>query len=145
MIDIRPWCPADKPLIMHAFKKVMRAQGPRWMVAPESFGDPTYMPENFFSHILVPKLDEALERVGAMVACSKTDPDLIFGFRIGNDDLTHFVFVKSPYRKMGFARRLFKGVKEEHTYTVSTPTERRLRQRGHIPKTWRLTNTGLWL
>lgn len=143
-IDVRVWREDDLPLILQSWRRVLRAQGPRWLVKPQSYGDPTYMPDAFFFRFVSPLLDAALYRTGAMVACSKTDSDLVYGFRVGDCDVTHFAFVKSPYRRLGIARALFEGVTPKHLYTTSTPTERRLRSRGKIPSTWRLSNDDFW-
>jgi len=144
MIDLRPWRLGDEALILHSWRKVLRSQGPKWLVSPERYKDPSYMPANFFDRFVVPQLAKALNADGAVVACSKTDDDLVYGFRVGNPGVTHFVFVKSPYRRMGVCRALFTGVETNHRYTMSTPTERRIRQRGHVPEAWRLSNDAFW-
>lgn len=141
---VRPWCPEDRSLILHTWHRVYRQQGPRWVIPNERGRDPQYMPTYFYDKAIGPQLRAALDRTGAIVACSKEDNDVVFGFRVGDADVTHFTFVKSPYRRMGIARLLFDGISEEHRYTLSTPVERRLRKRGKLPKSWFYDFEGLW-
>lgn len=44
--------------------------------------------------------------VSAKVMCLDEDPDTIIGYAVYNDNMLHWVFVKRPFRKFGFAKEL---------------------------------------
>jgi hypothetical protein len=97
------------------------------------------MPKRVFDRVVIPRLERILRESGCTVACSTNDPDLVYGFRIG-DDPVHFVFVKSIYRRMGFAKRL---CPDAGTYTLSTPSLRRLASAGKL-EGWTYDWLGYW-
>lgn len=139
---------ADTPLIMQSWLSTVREFGPRWLRFPPKRGRqdplPDYMPSMFFDRIVQPRLRRILYDEGATVACSVEDPGLVYGFRVGGGKRLHFIFVKSHYRRMGIAKALCAGLPEDTVYTLTTPTERRVRKANKIPDGWRFDMNGMW-
>jgi hypothetical protein len=53
-------------------------------------------------------LDHLFSRPGIVirVACLESDPDVILGFSVAQNNVLHFVFVKPQWRKIGIAKML---------------------------------------
>jgi hypothetical protein len=116
---IRPWREQDAGLIIQTWMSLLRMQGLPWY-NEEKEGKRTlgWMPRQAFNALFRPYLKKVLQATGAVVACSTSDDDLIHGFRVGDADITHLVFVKSQYRRLGIAKMLCEGIKKPHQYTL---------------------------
>ncbi len=67
--------------------------------------------ENVVNELYFPEqsriLQELLMGSKTYILCNSEHPDHLFGYIIGvPDKLTHFVYIKYPYRKTGFGRKL---------------------------------------
>lgn len=52
-------------------------------------------------------VDRILEQSKVLVACHKTEPQVIFGYMIFNKTTLHYVFVKEPFWELGIANALY--------------------------------------
>lgn len=53
-------------------------------------------------------LDHILKTAQVYVACSKEDPNVIFGYVVYEPETIHYVFVKEAFRRFGLAKALIK-------------------------------------
>jgi hypothetical protein len=64
-----------------------------------------------------------LQHAKVMFACDAQDPDVIFGYVVWEPDLTHWIYVKYPMRRMRVATNLLKRIDAEalKQYSHSSP------------------------
>lgn len=100
--------PSDLNFILNSFLKSLRAY-PAFEHIPN---DIYYVEQKIV-------LESYIMASRPIILCNSEDPDQIFGYIIGVPNVcTNFVYVKYPYRKFGFAKRLLLTL---HTDELKSP------------------------
>lgn len=97
VIAVRPAGPADLSFIFSG-----------WLRSYHESEVARHVPNDvYFSsgghHGIVRRL---LDEVGAVVACSASDPTELYGFACGAPGVLHYVYVKAAFRRLGVAKLL---------------------------------------
>jgi hypothetical protein len=88
--------PSDLNFILNSFLKSLRAY--------PAF---EHIPNDIYYVEQKRVLEEFITAGRPIILCNSEDPDQIFGYIIGVPNVcTNFVYIKYPYRKFGFAKRL---------------------------------------
>jgi hypothetical protein len=71
--------------------------------------------ENIVNELYFPEQTKVLQQLlrssKTLVLCNSEHPDHLFGYVIGMPDkVTHFIYMKFPYRKMGYGRKLIEAM-----------------------------------
>ena len=101
-IDIRHYDSiADEAFVLATWIKSNRNSP-----ATRAFPSPIYLIGQ--RHRIMRLLNKAGTRI--TVACDSEEPSLIYGYAVWtDDDILHYVYVKSTYRRLGVAKRLLEG------------------------------------
>lgn len=107
---LRDQTEADEPFIFSSWLKSFRLNDRR--------PGPRYYREQ---HNTIERL---LKESSVKVACLAATPHIIIGWSAINGQACHYVYVKSPFRRMGIARTLLASIDPTKTVTYSHKTER---------------------
>jgi len=87
-----------------------------WLHGIRDSRDAGAIPSRDFFPIMWPVIGRLLERPGVrtIVACEAREPSLVYGFIAGDttgpQPVVHYVYVKGPFRRAGYARGLFRAL-----------------------------------
>lgn len=107
-LGIRPGVFEDLNFVVDAWLKSQRFEAGR------------HMEQQLYFARMRPRVMSILERAHVHVAHNPDDAWQIYGFIVSEIGVLHYVHVKQPFRRFGFARRLYEHVNPEHEPMVCT-------------------------
>lgn len=124
LADVRPMQAGDAGLVYDSWLKSYRAAKRQQVEA-----DPAALfNARKYDSSQGQLIDRLLQRSAVIVLCSPSDESEVFGYvvfeRLGTRAVLHWLYVKHPFRQLGFARRLFNAARGDcalTTHSHATP------------------------
>lgn len=65
-----------------------------------------WVPDRVYYHCVYGRINALLERARFLVLAQEDDPEHVYGWICYEPGVAHYVYIKTPFRRMGFAREL---------------------------------------